>query len=758
MIETTLNGKPSVKRDGSQKPPRFSVLHDKLPSELVGTDRWVGWRWERKQGSPKWTKPPVKVCSGIKCDVTEEANWCDFSTAFAAFEAEEVDGVGFSLGVLDDGRNICGIDIDDCRNRDTGEIDPAAWEIINKFDIYWEISPSGEGVKGLGIGRKEKHSGCTFILERGMKIEIFDVGRYFTATGHHLEGTETQLCDCGAEIVELLRTLNPVKEPRFASSLSDRELAIEALRNISADRAVDYHSWLSVGMALQAVSDDLLNDWNEWSRQSDNYSEGVCAQKWGSFKRDGLGIGSLIYWAKENGWIPPRRKRNRSDLGNGERFVDQHGDRVRHVGVWKKWLVWDGTRFKRDDTGAVNRLAKRTVRSIFKEAAAAAGDEDERKAIWKWANSSEKRERIAAMISLASTENPIAIAHDTLDSDPWLLNCENGTIDLKTGELRPHDPGDLITKSTLVEFPTPPGVDAPLWGKFLQTTFDGNQSLIDLVQRLFGASLVGKQIEHVLAILYGTGANGKSVFTSTVQGALGDYAMTAPPGLLMAKRFDQHPTEVADLFGMRLVVINETKDGQRLDEGLVKSITGGDKIRARRMRENFWQFSPSHLPIIATNHRPVVRGNDYGIWRRLRLIPFNVTITPERQDKRLTEKLRAELPGILRWLVEGCLEWQRGGLREPPVVLAATESYRVESDTITTWLDECCEMHPDADRKAGEAYHAYSDWCKDNNEIPLSNRRFGEKIQERFTRLPRRRDGYYYRGFRRLGQSCEPSE
>jgi len=231
---------------------------------------------------------------------------------------------------------------------------------------------------------------------------------------------------------------------------------------------------------------------------------------------------------------------------------------------------------------------------------------------------------------------------------------------------------------------------------------------------------------------------------------MGDYAMTAQPSLLMAKRNEQHPTELADLYGKRLVVVSETKDGQRLDEGLVKSITGGDKIRARRMRENFWEFTPSHLPIIATNHRPIVRGTDYGIWRRLRLIPFNVTIPPEKQDKRLPEKLRVELGAILRWLVQGCLDWQCDGLQEPEVVLAATETYRTESDTFSQWFDECCEVAKNAEWKASLASGSYRHWCEDASEKPLNTLRFGERVQERFTRLPRRRDGYYYLGFRLL--------
>lgn len=441
-------------------------------------------------------------------------------------------------------------------------------------------------------------------------------------------------------------------------------------------------------------------------------------------------------------------KRPRTDLGNAERFVDQHGDKVRSVPVWPGyWLCWDSSRFRPDTTGEVNRLGKSTVRNIYQEAATV-DDADERKAISQWAIGSEKRERLSAMLALASTENPIAVDYNSLDAQPWLLGCKNGTVELRTGELRPADPGDLITKSTGVEYPTEPGVDPVLWLNFLDDIFSGNSELIGFVQRLFGSALVGEQVEHILAILHGNGANGKSVFTSTLQAAFGDYAMTAPPKLLTIKRGETHPTEQADLFRMRLVIVSETPDGARLDEGLVKSISGGDKIRARRMRENFWEFTPSHLPIIATNHKPVVRGTDYGIWRRLRLIPFNVTIPPERQDKHLAEKLRAELPAILRWLVCGCLEWQRSGLLEPPIVLAATEAYRDESDTFKNWLVDRCEVDPQIECRGGVAYHSYRDWCSEVGEDAISNVKFAEKVEitPEFRR-DKRREGVFYGGF-----------
>jgi putative DNA primase/helicase len=268
-----------------------------------------------------------------------------------------------------------------------------------------------------------------------------------------------------------------------------------------------------------------------------------------------------------------------------------------------------------------------------------------------------------------------------------------------------------------------------------------------------GSWLPGVVVEHLLPILYGSGANGKSVFIETICGMLGaDYAMKAPPGFLIASKHDRHPTELADLHGKRLVAAIETADGGRLSEVLAKELSGGDTIRARRMREDFWQFTPSHSLVLASNYKPSVRGVDHGIWRRLRLIPFVVTITEANQDKHLAAKLRDEWPAILRWACSGCIKWQRNGLATPVEVLAATESYKVESDTFKQWLDECCEIDPSAEWKASLAYHSFCEWFGTPNERPMSSVKFSEQVSiHQFTKSPRRRDGYYYLGFKKLG-------
>ena len=434
-----------------------------------------------------------------------------------------------------------------------------------------------------------------------------------------------------------------------------------------------------------------------------------------------------------------------TDMGNAERFVHQHGVFVRYVHAWEKWLVWDGARWRIDDSGEVERLAKQTARTIWKEAAYAA-NEDELKEITKHARKSESRDRIAAMLSLAKSEPGIPISHHELDANAWLLNCKNGTLNLRTGELRKHDPAEFLTKLAPVEYPDEPGVDCPMWLEFLDTIFDGNQELIGYVQRSLGLSLVGNVFEHSLPIWFGCGANGKSVMIETWCRVLGgDYAMKAPANLLMARKNEQHPTERADLFGKRFVAAVEAEENGRLNESLIKELTGGDTIRARRMREDFWEFKPSHSIVLVTNHKPIVRGTDNGIWRRLRLIPFSVTIPPSQQDKQLTEKLHAEAGAILRWAVTGCIEWQRSGLAEPSVVLNATNEYRATEDILHEFLDEHCVLGDGFAVKAGELYATYSKWCDDRRERPIGQRKFGERLTERGVERFRN-NGIWYRG------------
>src|SRR5215218_3117446 len=420
---------------------------------------------------------------------------------------------------------------------------------------------------------------------------------------------------------------------------------------------------------------------------------------------------------------PPARF-NLTDLGNAERFVVRHSEDVRYCFPWRKWLVWTGARWERDDTGHVHRLAKETVRGIYQEAAAAE-DEDRRKALARHATHSEAESKIKGMVELAKSEVPVS--PDDLDADPWRLNVPNGTVDLRTGELQSHRREDMQTKMAGAEYR--PEAGAPTWASVLERVLP-NPEVRTFFKKLCGYALSGDVSEHILPVLYGTGANGKSTVLNALLEAVGEYGMQAAPDLLIAKR-GGHPTEVADLFGMRLVASIEVEEGQRLAEALVKSLTGGDKVRARRMRQDFWQFHPTHTAFLCTNHKPEIRGTDNAIWRRIRLIPFTETLPPAEQDKKLPEKLQSELAGILAWCVEGCLEWQREGLQAPAEVRKATGAYRAEMDVVGAFLRDECEMDPDYKASFATVYDRYVVWCEEGGEKSETRRKFNARLKER---------------------------
>jgi putative DNA primase/helicase len=372
---------------------------------------------------------------------------------------------------------------------------------------------------------------------------------------------------------------------------------------------------------------------------------------------------------------------------------------------------------------------------------------DRLRKVMKWAIRSEAAPRINAMLDLARSVPGVPILPGQMDRDPWLLNCVNGTVDLRTGRLGPHRREDYLTRLCPTEYD--PDAKCPVWEKLLTDVFPavsdaaeepGDGELIDFVQRYLGSTLTGDVRDQYLVIFYGAGANGKSTLVITLMDVLGpDYAMKANQELLVTKRGERHSTERMDLFGKRFVVASETDEGARLDAAFVKDLTGGEPVRGRRMREDNWQFDPTHKIVLLTNHKPRIYGDDHGIWRRVVLVPFDVTFwdpddraerargLPERlrQDKQLPQKLRAEHKGILAWLVRGCLEWQRLGLRIPHRVSAATREYRDAEDVIRQFLEERCLRGPDYRVQATVLYTGYRQWCEDTGEKPFKQRTFG---------------------------------
>ncbi len=414
-----------------------------------------------------------------------------------------------------------------------------------------------------------------------------------------------------------------------------------------------------------------------------------------------------------------------TDLGNARRMAKRHGNDLRYCYPWKKWLVWSGKHWQIDDTGAVLRLARDTIASIYGEAATVSSGKE----IAKHAMDSESDARVRAMVSLLQSEPGIAILPNQLDSDPWLLNVLNGSINLKTGKLRDHCREDFCMKLAPVSFE--PKAKATKWNAFLKRIMNEKKSLVKFLQRAVGYALTGKTLEQVLFILYGAGSNGKSTFLDAISAMLGPYAKQAPFDTFLARKGERIPNDLAGLVGMRFVTAVEAEKGKRLSEATIKQITGGDKVSARFLFGEWFEFYPAFKLFLSCNDKPIIRGRDHAIWRRPKLIPFNVVIPDGQQDKELGEKLRLEASGILNWSIKGCLEWQRSGLEVPEEVTHATESYREEMDVLVDFLDEKCSIASDLKIKATDLFKFYCDWCKENSESPLPRREFVSSLEQR---------------------------
>jgi P4 family phage/plasmid primase-like protien len=428
-----------------------------------------------------------------------------------------------------------------------------------------------------------------------------------------------------------------------------------------------------------------------------------------------------------------------TDLGNARRLVDRHGKDFRYCFPWKSFLVWNGVYWQVDNTGAIERLAKDTVKHLWTDAARAE-DADDRKRLMHFAAASEKRDRIQSMIALAKSEPGIPILPESLDQDGFSLCCPNCVVDLRTGKQRPHRREDYITRLCPTRF----NPDAPsyAWDRFVDSIFDGKQSLIDFARRLSGYAISGDVSEQIVTIAQGGGSNGKSTWLNALLSTLGpDFSMQAMAELLMAKKQAQHSTERADLCGMRLVCCAESGDGKPLDEAFVKQLSGGDKIRARKCFKDNTEFGATFKVVLCTNHKPIIKGTDHGIWRRIVLLPFVVRFWdgdkgedgPEelRIDKSLPKKLEAEAEGILAWRVRGCVEWQQHGLQIPLEVRDATGQYRTDQDRVGQFIAEQCITGSMVRVRASSLYGDYRNWSEQRGECPVSLTKFGEAITER---------------------------
>lgn len=751
-------------------------MYEYIPQELRSVPNWCCWQAVPDPGRPgKIKKIPINAKTGGQAQSNNPDTWCDFQTAVDA--SVNFSGIGFMFS----NSEYFGVDIDGVENAiedyKHGETDNIIGEFIYGLQSYAEYSQSGHGIHIICKGKLPP------VGRRRKNVEMYDSGRFFIMTGN-IASEFAEIADCTERIKPLHeKYIGGGSEPSTGIqapaplNLSESEIIrlIEDSKQGDTFRTLYAGQWDRIYTSQSEADLGFCNMLAFWCRCDEQMmdkifrSSGLMRPKWDR-KQSGTTYGKItlqkaikgcsrVYEPKSEYHIvigqpaaKPKKKKLYSfdDTGNAERFVDTFGDRVRYSYVNKAWLYYDGRKWCFDITGAIHRMADEIVEQMrndmdyyVQNAPESWGDaETVEKNYMKHLKHSRSNRAKEAMIK--ESQHHVPITPDQLDTHKSLLCTPNGIINLKTGELQQHDREKFITKITNCEYTDK--IDHPLWDAFLNDTFGGDKELIRYIQKAVGYSLTGSTQEQCAFFCYGTGRNGKSTFLETISDMLGDYATNIQPETIMVKPGTSGPTsDIARLKGARFVTSAEPNEGVRLNEGLVKQLTGGDKVTASRKYENEFEFYPEFKLWMSTNHKPVIRGTDIGIWRRICLIPFTVCIPEERVDKNLKFKLRQELPGILKWAVDGCLMWQREGLEQPPAVKQATAEYRSEMDVISAFIAECCQTGARFTEKAKDVFQAYAKWARENNEYEMKSTKFGIEMAKRFEKQ-RMRDGIIYKG------------
>jgi len=729
-----------------------------LPEELMTGKRFVCWQMQERDD--KQTKVPMSPHGGL-AKVNDASTWGDFLEAVNHCEEKHLSGIGIILS-KNEGLSLVGIDLDHCID-DSGNLSPEAKEIVKDLNSYSEITPSGKGLRIFVKGQLPDGA------RRKGPVEIYDDLRYLTLTGNHLqhtpetvEGRQDELVSVWRKFVAGEKQEQHEKTIVTSNTIPDDELIQramsakngEAFKRLYQGDFSDHPSQSEADLSLCCY----LAFWtgNDAGRMDGLFRQsGLYREKWDRVHIQGRTYGEETTRKAIEGTVETYRPFNgervqqmegsyngnrllrtlgqasgtslegapyrfaMTDLGNSERLVYLYGDFIRYCHARKKWFLWKGTHWKMDAVNEIEILGKDVVRAIPAEGRGKEGDDF--KNVMKHAGRSENTMKVKSMISLAESEVPIS--PDDFDRDPWLLNVRNGTLDLRTGELRAARKEDMITRILDVDYD--PQAQCPTWTAFLHTVMDGREDLIKFLQQATGYSLTGDVREQVLFFLYGKGANGKSTFIEAVMNLLGAYSKHTRPETFMMKKEAGSSNDIADLDGVRMVAAVELEEGRRLAEVLTKQVSGGDTLKARYLFQEYFEFKPQFKLWLCGNHKPKIRGTDHAIWRRIRLIPWCVTIPDDRQDRDLPSKLKAEWPGILAWAVRGCREWQMEGLSKPDAVIAATADYRKEMDVLGDFFDTCVSIEDGASTTKKELYETYTQYCNNNGED--SRDRLGKK-------------------------------
>lgn len=773
-------------------------MYESIPQELKNLPNWICWKavpqprranrtFAQLPQEPARTpatkgsmddpehigKIPINPRTGGKAQSNNPDTWTDFDTAVKA--SEQFSGIGFMFG----NSPFFGVDIDGIEPDIREFLDGGngiVSEFIHALRSYAELSPSGKGI----------HIICRGELPQGARrrgnVEMYDSGRFFTVTGNNI-GEYTAVEDCTEAIKPLHEKYlggtrsepaqRVIQAAPLPCSVSEVLEAASRAKNGSRFQALyagnfaEYSSQSEADMAFcnmlafwtgrnAALMDEIFRNSglmrDKWDRRQSGSTYGAltiqkaceqCTNVYQPPVKFRVKIGSR---AGESGAAEPKLY-TLDDMGNAKRFLDLFGEDFRYNYTDKTFLYWDGCRWAADQTSAVERSADVSVEAMSAEAEwyEKNGDEDAAKAFRKHIKASRSNKSKTNM--LKEVQHNMPIMPFQLDKHKMAFNVPNGTLSLKSGQLVPAKRDYFITKFSPVEFTD--NADCPMWRRFLDDIFGGDKELIRYIQKAVGYSMTGDTSEQCVFFLYGTGRNGKSTFLDVLREIFGDYVSNIQPETIMVKNSMGNGinSDIARLKGARMVTTVEPNEGVRLNEGLIKQLTGDDAVTARKLYGNEFEFKPEFKLWMATNHKPVIRGTDDGIWRRIHMIPFTVQIPVDKVDRQLKSKLEREYPAILRWAVEGCLLWQREGLKQPRAVLDMTREYRREMDVISGFLDDRCEVGEGFSAKSSELYAAYSAWCESNTEFKMSNTKFGVEMEKRFTRS-KRMDGNYFVGLK----------
>src|SRR5690625_566471 len=754
-------------------------MYSKVPYELKELNRWCCYKIVTRQG--KETKMPVDAKTGNLAKSNDESTWSDFETAVNQAKTHDL-GIGFFFK-----EPYIGIDIDDVRNdinryKEDDHENNIVSEFVDILESYAEVSPSGNGIHIILKGELPKNG------RRKGNVEIYTSGRFFTVTGNAI-GDYIHVSDdsdygkvkylhnkyiASNDISTIRGNINSQSEGNHLSEDDIIRIAQNSKNGMRFNFFID-GGWEQFYDSQSEADLAFANDLAFWTARDFNKMDSIFRrsslyrEKWDEKRGESTyaeitlnkAIQSCVnvfnpepsddnynlYVLDESSTKKVKQKHySYDDTGNAERFTDAYGDILRYSYTRKNWYFYDGKRWLIDQEGKIKNLADEVIENMKKEkiyVADGTDEEEAKKLFMRHLKATRNHNGKTNMIK--ESQHLVSITQEQFDNDPHVFNVQNGYLDLKSGLLKDHDKEKHFTKISNVEFTDK--ADCPLWDDFLNQIFDGDKELIKYIQRAVGYSLSGSTEEQMMFILYGNGRNGKSVFLDIINELFGSYSTNIQPQSIMVKQQSNNANpDIAKLDGARFVTTTEPSEGMRFDEGLVKQMTGGDRITARFLHENEFEYIPQFKLWMATNHKPIIRGTDDGIWRRMAVIPFTVQIPENQVDKRLPHKLKREINAILNWAVEGYLMWQEEGLSEPQAIKDQRKSYRTEMDSIEAFIEECCELGDDFRVRGSELFDEYDHWAKSNNQYRMTNTRFGREVSKKFTKFLSA--GVWYKGIK----------